>query len=233
MTQNVLAIARRHVHPLAAGESFGLQPVQWRVRRRAGDRDREEREHHQPDQHQESSFATPGKVAECRIGKQGAEVISNDVWSRLNPATGMAGGISYPRWFLAGLVIALACVTWGSGAIVPHLSAGNGHVNANYRDGVSESDVFQEVVNDGWFPATISRVGVPADDAYVLRSASLDGDRRVPAGGKAGVSLRMTVTDCAVLGRRDLPLLFEVEQWWGRTTVEVTPEDPLGAGPCS
>jgi hypothetical protein len=92
-----------------------------------------------------------------------------------------------------------------------------------------EAVIQQTFVNDGWLPVTIAGVGVPADDAYRLRSAKpKDGGgfpHTVPSGGSTTLELVLSVGDCAAVMEKVVPVVLEVERWWGRTTADVAMED--------
>ncbi len=147
----------------------------------------------------------------------------------------MVRAIGYRRWSLAGVAAMLVAAAWVSGAISPHLTsryAGVAHVYVDNDDigrpNGTEVAIHQTFDNDGWLPVTITGVGVPAGDDYTLRTVRAEGGgfpRTIPPGGSVRLALILSVADCAVVKDTIVPVVFEVDRWWGRATAEVAEED--------
>ncbi|TMR98056.1 hypothetical protein [Nonomuraea basaltis] len=163
-------------------------------------------------------------------------MISDEIWVRLDPGAGMVSGIGYRRWFMAGIAAMLVAAGWLSGAISPHLSSGDNDSGQIYvrkdeigRPQRTETTIQQTFVNDGWLPVTITGVGVPAHDDYRLLAAEPRDHggfpRTVPSGGSISLTLVMSVGDCAAVMEEVVPVVFEVERWWGRSAADVVSED--------
>ncbi|MET9239393.1 hypothetical protein [Nonomuraea sp. NPDC003709] len=161
-------------------------------------------------------------------------MISDEVWVRLDPRTGMVRRFAYGRWVLAAIAVLVAGVTWMSGAIVPRLSHGLGGGSASVSQDEAgrrriEVEIGLEVVNEAWLPTTVTAVGVRSA-GLALRSVTLDGSgafpRSIPPRTRMTLALVLGVTDCRAALSEDVPLVVEVEQWWGRTTAEAQSEEP-------
>ncbi|MFI9848028.1 hypothetical protein ACIHFD_64220 [Nonomuraea sp. NPDC051941] len=164
-------------------------------------------------------------------------MISDEVWVRLDPRTGMVRRFAYGRWVLAAIAVLVAGVTWMSGAIVPRLSHdASGGSGSTSQDGAGRRHVEVliglEVVNEGWLPTTVTAVGVRSA-GLTLRSVTLDGSgafpRSIPPRTRMTLTLVLDVTDCRAALSEDVPLVVETEQWWGRTTAEPLAEEPWHA----
>lgn len=160
-------------------------------------------------------------------------MISDEVWVRLDPRVGMVRRIAYGRWVLAAIAVLVAGVTWMSGAIVPRLShdvSGSSGTVSQDEAGRRriEVEVGLQIVNEAWLPATVTAVGVRSA-GLTLRSVTLDGGgtfpRSIPPRTRMTLSLVLGVTDCRAALSEDVPLVVEVEQWWGRTTAEARSEE--------
>lgn len=139
------------------------------------------------------------------------------------------------RWLPVPVAALIIAAGWLSGAITPHLSAGgagNGEI-AIYKDVIGrpnglETAYEQTFRNEGWLPVTITRAGVPVADAYTLQGATPRGGgfpRTLPPGGSLTLDLVLFVTDCAQVKEEVVPIVFEVERWWGRATADVALEE--------
>jgi hypothetical protein len=89
-------------------------------------------------------------------------------------------------------------------------------------------------VNEGWFPVTVTGVGLRADGLRLL-SVQADGGHpfphTIPAGGSVVLSLTMEITDCASAATSRAPVEFQVARWWGTVTgtaerQSLFPEEP-------
>jgi len=161
-------------------------------------------------------------------------VISDEIWVRLDPGAGMVREIGFGRWFLAGIAALLVAAAWVSGAIGPRLSGEDGGIAHAYvtRDEIgrprgAEAEIEWSVRNDGWLPVTITGIGVPDSDLYTLRTAK-PGDgglpRSIPPGGSMSLTLVLSAGDCPAMKEAAVPLVVEVDRWWGRTTADVATE---------
>jgi hypothetical protein len=94
---------------------------------------------------------------------------------------------------------------------------------------VISDEIRQTLVNDGWLPVTITGLGMRAAGDFPLRSAKLEAGggfpRTVPPGESTGITLILSAGDCEVVKEAALPVVLEVERWWGRSTAEVMPAD--------
>ncbi|MGW0801971.1 hypothetical protein [Nonomuraea sp. NPDC002799] len=156
-------------------------------------------------------------------------MISDDIWLRIDPGAGMTAKFGYGRWLLAGLAAVLVAVAWFAGT--PHLSwesAGTDEYGI-HRDEIGRPEtvtahVTQTYVNDGWLPVTVTGAGSQPRDAYTTGGLRPDGDggfpRTIPAGGSMKMVFDAVVTDCAAAVSETMPVVFEVETWWGRTIAD-------------
>ncbi|NRQ32251.1 hypothetical protein HII36_10440 [Nonomuraea sp. NN258] len=127
-------------------------------------------------------------------------------------------------WFAGGL--------WQSGVFVPHLSQQSAtgmfgrpeQDEAGRRRGESV-EVYARFANDGWLPVTIT--GVAADTGYTMRTVRFEDGRGFPRtlapGEDVRLQLGLVFTDCLTGPDDSFVFTFEVDHWWGRTSVAAPP----------
>ncbi|WP_214320795.1 hypothetical protein [Nonomuraea sediminis] len=130
-----------------------------------------------------------------------------------------------------GVVVSLGCLlAWRSGAVVPRLEhRGFGPEQTFvYRDdagrpSTARATVVQMFVNDGWLPVTITGVAVKTADVSLVKATGGPIPRTLGPGAALTLELVLDVRRCDV--RKGVPVLFEVDRWWGATTVTAVRED--------
>ncbi|MFG1941844.1 hypothetical protein [Nonomuraea sp. NPDC048826] len=164
-------------------------------------------------------------------------MVTDDVWDRLGRGAGTAtrGEIRRVRAVFAALLagVLLALAGWVSGAAVPRLS---------YRPGSLDAWVFQDgdglvrrpvvrlphmIVNDGWFPVTVTGAGLRADGARLVEVREDEGRAfplTVRPGGRIELTFAAEVLDCGRAAAAVPEPLLRVERWWGSQTVNPAEE---------
>ncbi|MFD2355774.1 hypothetical protein ACFSTC_50625 [Nonomuraea ferruginea] len=83
------------------------------------------------------------------------------------------------------------------------------------------------VVNDGWFPVTVTGVGLRADGIRLAEVESPAFPVTVGSGEKLSMTLGLEVADCDRAQATVPELVLRVERWWGSQTTSSSGEDPL------
>ncbi|MDA0638878.1 hypothetical protein OUY22_36165 [Nonomuraea sp. MCN248] len=150
------------------------------------------------------------------------------MWERLDHGAGRAtrSEIRRMRAALVALVAAvpLALAAAASGLAVPRLGVDGGDPEpAIVRDDagrVRNMTVWfrHRIVNDGWFPVTVSGVGLRADGVRLTEVRADDG-RAFPLtirpGGLVRVRLLAQIVDCERALAAVPELSLRAERWWG------------------
>ncbi|TXK35949.1 hypothetical protein [Nonomuraea sp. C10] len=163
-------------------------------------------------------------------------MISDDVWDRLDHSAGTAGKREVRRMSAAfGALAAVVLLVLGasvSGLAVPRLTHGapDPHISVLSDDAgrirYTSMRLPHTVVNDGWFPVTVTGVGLRADGIRLAEVESPAFPVTVGSGEKLSMTLGLEVVDCD-RAQATLPeLVLRVERWWGSQTTS-SREDPL------
>ncbi|GGO82455.1 hypothetical protein [Nonomuraea cavernae] len=167
-------------------------------------------------------------------------MIRDDVWERLDKRAGLASRRESRRLIEAVCALALVALLvgggWQVGGIVPRLShaGGSGSDLLWGKDDLGRprhprAEARLRFVNDGWLPVTVTGVGVRADSLRLasvtvdgFTPASMGGGRfphTIRAGGQLQLTLGLDIIDCELFDSEIVPVVFEVDHWWGTTAV--------------
>lgn len=165
-------------------------------------------------------------------------MITDDVWGRLDQRAGMATRREL-RWLRAAFLTVAAVALLGLGASVSGLA-----VPGLRLDRIDpEHAVFNDeagrirhmsvrlnhtVVNDGWFPATVTGVGLRADGVRLTGVQGPAFPVTIGAGERVQMALDLEVIDCDRAAATLPEQVIRVERWWGsQSTAPTGPDGPI------
>jgi len=150
--------------------------------------------------------------------------VSDEVWDRLDPGAGALAPRTVRRNWWLGIATVVATVgllaAWYLGLVVSRLEW-DGSMSSEIHDSGLMRVSFS-VTNAGAVAVTVLDAGGPLPGVEFLRVQG-----QLPAtiepGQSVVVDLHYQLTDCDAVPRSGPPLRMQVDRWWGRQTVAVTP----------